>query len=275
MSRIEHCFTQLRRAGRTALIPYVTAGDPSVETTEALVHALEESGADVIELGIPFSDPLADGPVIQRAATRSLDNGVRLKDIFAMVERIRTDSDVPLVFLVYYNSVYRHGAEPFLRRCAALGVDGLVIPDLPLEERAQVQEVIADLGLDIDLIPLVAPTSKERTAQLVEGASGFIYCVSSLGVTGMRERLSASVKDLVEKVHRHTAVPAAVGFGVSTTEHARTLKPFADGLIVGSAIVRQIEAGLEAGDSVQRVQRFAAGLRQALDEEPGRTPGVR
>ena len=269
MRRMTAAWQAVQQQQRRALITYITAGDPTIEVTERLVLAMEEAGADIIELGIPYSDPLADGPVIQRAAKRALDGGVKVRDCLAAVQRLRQRTQVPLVFLVYYATVYRYGEEAFLRDCAEVGVDGLIIPDLPLEERSQLRRLVAEEELELDLIPLVAPTSGPRVPKLVEGAGGFVYCVSSLGVTGVREALGEQVREVTDAVRKYTDVPAALGFGIAGPEQIRTLWSAADGFIVGSAIVRQVEAGLAAGDSVERVRDFVRQLRQGVEPLPG------
>lgn len=264
-TRIAQRFADLRQEGKKALIPYITAGDPHLERTFDLVLALEKAGADIVELGIPYSDPLADGPVIQRAAQRALQAGTKVRAVLSCVRRLREVTEIPLVFLVYYNSVLRFGVQPFLAECVACGVDGLIIPDLPLEERASLLEMVVDQGYPVDLIPLVAPTSKERVGAITRAGSGFVYCVSSSGVTGERHEFAATLGGFLQEVQDATELPTAIGFGIGSTEAVVALRDLADGLIVGSAIVRVIEqAELAQDDTAHRVQQFVGTLRQAL-----------
>ena len=268
MSRIADAWQNVQKQERRALITYITAGDPTIVDTERLVLAMERAGADIVELGIPYSDPLADGPVIQRAAKRALDGGLKVRHCLAAVAHLRQQTEIPLVFLVYYATVFKYGVEDFLTDCSQAGLDGLIIPDLPLEERSQLRALVADKGLDLDLIPLVAPTSGKRIPDLVEGASGFVYCVSSLGVTGVRESLGSQAQDVTSAVRRYTTVPAALGFGIARPEQIQELWDAADGFIVGSAIVRELEAGLAAKDSEQRVYALVRQLRDGVEVGP-------
>ncbi len=262
-SRITETFSSLRNKNRKALITYITAGDPDLNTTLNLVITLEKAGADIIELGIPYSDPLADGPIIQRASQRALKAGTNINAIFSTVLKIREKTDIPIVFLVYFNSVFRYGIERFLDNCLTHGIDGLVIPDLPLEERKELSEVMKDYP--VDLIPLVAPTSEGRIKDIVTGARGFVYCISSRGVTGIRDRFEASLSDFTGKVRKYTPIPLAIGFGISSEETVRNLRELSDGLIVGSAVIQKIEQGIMEGNIEERVLDFISSLRSALD----------
>ncbi|WP_018133256.1 tryptophan synthase subunit alpha [Effusibacillus pohliae] len=272
MSRIQAVFDRLKEKGETALIPFVTVGDPSLEWTERIVRDLEAAGADLIELGIPYSDPLADGPVIQAAALRSLKQGTRMVDAFALVARLRQSGvGVPLILFTYVNPVIQWGVERFFATAKEAGADGVIIPDLPYEESGEARLAAAKYG--VDLIPLVAPTSRQRIERIAQSASGFVYCVSSLGVTGMRDRFSAELPEFVSSVRSATTLPVAVGFGVSTPEQAAHIKQFADGVIVGSAIVRKIERLAEAIGSGHQAEidgaygelvQFAAALKEPL-----------
>lgn len=237
MSRIKNKFEELN--GKSAFIGYITAGDPSIEKTKELVIAMEKGGCDIVELGIPYSDPVADGPVIQAAAQRALDNGATVDKIFEEVKKIRKDSQVPLVFLVYYNTIYSKGVENFVRECSEKGVDGLIIPDLPVEEREEILPFIQKYN--VDLIPLVAPNSEERIPKIIENGGGFVYCISSFGVTGTREEFDSSIGNYLEKVRKNSHLPLAVGFGISTREDVETFEKLADGVIVGSALVKVVE----------------------------------
>ncbi len=235
MNRIECSFTKLRQEGRCGFIGYITAGDPSIEGTEQLVYALERGGADFVEIGIPYSDPLADGPVIQAAGLRAFESGVTVAKIFECVKKIRTNSQIPLLFLVYYNTIFRLGNEQFIQQCSESGIDGLIVPDLPLEERDELK-VYADAH-EIALIPLVAPTSKSRIADITRDCKGFVYCVSSMGVTGARSSFREDIEAYLADVKGQTELPIAVGFGVSDRKTIDYFSRLADAVIVGSAIV--------------------------------------
>ncbi|MEP7198801.1 MAG: tryptophan synthase subunit alpha, partial [Chloroflexota bacterium] len=237
MSRISTTFANLKAAHRTALIPYICVGHPSVEVTRAIADALIDAGADLLELGVPFSDPLADGPVIQRATHEALLHGTTPRDCLAVAKQIRlAHPDTPILFMGYYNPILRFGVDAYARACAGAGVDGLIVPDLPLEESAELLTACRAHGLD--LIPLVAPTSSdERIAAMAQQASGFIYCVAVVGITGARRGLAADVAPLVRRIRAHTALPIAIGFGISQAEHVRQVAQFADGAVVGSALV--------------------------------------
>ena len=219
-----------------AFIPFITCGDPSLEVTEQLVYAMEEAGADLIELGIPFSDPTAEGPVIQRANVRALSGGVTTDKVFDMVVKIRKNSSVPMVFMTYANVVFSYGTERFIKTAAEIGMDGLILPDVPFEEKEEFDSVCKKYG--IDLISLIAPTSHERVAQIAKDAEGFVYCVSSLGVTGTRTNITTDIGAMVKLVKQAKDIPCAVGFGISTPEQAKKMAAQSDGAIVGSAIVK-------------------------------------
>lgn len=263
MSRIAETFSALRADGRAALMPYICAGHPTLETTEALLPALEASGANLIELGIPYSDPLADGPTVQLAGQIALQNGTTIAKVHAMMKRVREQGlTIPVVYMVYYNCVYRHGEVRFLDEAAAAGVDGIIVPDLPLEEAADLHRLAAERG--IDLIYLLAPTSTpERIAAVGEKARGFIYCVSLTGVTGARQSLSNAIGPMVSRIRTVTDVPLAVGFGVSTPEHAATVGTLADGVIVGSALVDRVG---NADDAIAAASEYMRSLRTAMDQ---------
>ncbi len=258
MSRINQAF----ETGK-AFIAFLTCGDPDLETTERLVRTIAEAGADVIELGIPFSDPVAEGPVIQGASARALAHGATTDRILAMVKRLRAQLDTPLVFMTYANIVFSYGTERFIRASAEAGIDGLILPDVPFEEREEFAPLCETHGLDF--IPLVTLASQDRIAKIAEKASGFVYCVSSLGVTGERERLDAGVRELVGRVRENTSVPAAVGFGISTPGQAAQMAALSDGVIVGSAIVRLVEQhGREAEPYVYSYVKSMKDAMRAL-----------
>jgi tryptophan synthase alpha chain len=234
MSKIPDAFQN-----KKALIGFVTAGDPSIEKSEEYILELVRGGADLIEIGIPFSDPTAEGKVIQAANVRALRSGTTTEKVFRLVESLRRKTDIPLVFLTYLNPVFNAGYERFFARCAALSVDGIIIPDLPFEEKGEIKEVAARFGTDI--ISMISPTSDERIQKIASEATGFIYIVSSMGVTGVRSEINTDLSSMISKIRRVSDLPAAVGFGISTPEQARQIAMTADGVIVGSAIVRIIE----------------------------------
>ena len=252
MSKIASAF-----ANGKAFIPFITCGDPDLETTAACVREMVRNGADLIELGIPFSDPTAEGPVIQGANLRALSGGVTTDKIFDMVRELREDVPVPMVFMTYANVVFSYGTERFLSACAQVGIDGLILPDLPFEEKDEFLPVCRKY--DVDLISLIAPTSAGRIARIAREAEGFIYLVSSLGVTGMRSEITTDLASIVKVIRENSDVPCAIGFGISTPEQARTMAEYADGAIVGSAIIRLIaqyrrQAPPKVGEFVKRMK---------------------
>lgn len=247
-------------AGGKAFIPFITCGDPSLEITEQLVYACEEVGADLIELGIPFSDPTAEGPVIQAANVRALSGGVTTDKIFDMVERIRKNTQIPMVFMTYANVVFSYGTQRFVSKAAGLGMDGLILPDVPLEEKTEFDSVCRAHGLDF--ISLIAPTSHERIAQIAREAEGFVYCVSSLGVTGVRSQITTDIGAMVELVKKEKEIPCAIGFGISTPGQAKAMAAKADGVIVGSAIVKL--CGTYGADCVEHVKAYVKEMKDAI-----------
>ncbi len=243
-----------------AFIPFITCGDPDLETTKACVRAAVENGADLIELGIPFSDPTAEGPVIQQANVRALTGGVTTDKVFAMVEELRKDVTVPFVFMTYANVVFSYGAEHFMDRCRETGIDGLILPDLPYEEKGEFSDVCGKYG--IDLISLIAPTSKDRIAMIAREAEGFLYIVSSLGVTGERSEITTDLKSIVDIVRQNTDVPCAIGFGISTPEQAGKMAALSDGAIVGSAIIKLLA---KHGDkAAPEVGAYVKSMKEAV-----------
>lgn len=255
MSNIKTAF----RNGK-AFIPFVTCGDPSLEVTEQLVYAMADAGADLIELGIPFSDPTAEGPVIQAANVRALAGGVTTDKIFEMVRRIRQKTGIPMVFMTYANVVFSYGSERFLKTAAEAGMDGLILPDLPYEEKEEFDPLCKQYGLD--LISLIAPTSHERIRQIAKDASGFVYCVSSLGVTGVRCNITTDVGAMVQLVKQAQDIPCAVGFGISTPEQAANMAAVSDGAIVGSAIVKL--CAQYGADCVPHVAEYVKTMKNAV-----------
>lgn len=252
MSRIREAFE-----GKKAFIPFITCGDPDLDTTKEIVRQMEKNGADLIELGIPFSDPTAEGPVIQEANIRALKNKITTDDIFQMVRELRNDVKVPLVFMTYANVVFSYGIERFVSRCADIGIDGIILPDVPFEEKREFDDICQKY--QVDFISMIAPTSEDRIDMIAKEARGFIYVVSSLGVTGERSKLSGNIASLVDRVRTNTNVPCAVGFGISTPEQAAEMARISDGAIVGSAIVRMIakygkDAPVEVGKYVKSMK---------------------
>lgn len=247
-------------AGKCAFIPFITGGDPDLATTEKLLYALYEAGADLIEIGIPFSDPVAEGPVIEAAAARALARGCTVDQLFEMVAKVRQDIPVPIVFMTYYNAVFAYGAQRFIDRSIAAGLDGLIVPDLPFAERAELHKPCADSGLA--LISLIAPTTGERIGEIARQSEGFLYCVSSMGVTGVRQKLDSGAKAMIEQVRAVNDIPCAVGFGISNAEQAREVAQFADGVIVGSAIVRLIAEHRK--ECIEPVKQFAREIKDSI-----------
>ncbi|MBR1798117.1 MAG: tryptophan synthase subunit alpha [Clostridiales bacterium] len=222
-----------------AFIPFITCGDPDLETTAAVVRAAVDNGASLVELGIPFSDPTAEGPVIQGANIRALTGGVTTDKVFDLVRDLRQDVTVPMVFMTYANVVFSYGAERFISTCRDIGIDGLILPDLPYEEKEEFLPLCREYG--VDLISLIAPTSENRIAMIAKEAEGFIYLVSSLGVTGVRSEIKTDLESIVKVIRENTSVPCAIGFGISTPEQAAKMSSISDGAIVGSAIIKILE----------------------------------
>jgi tryptophan synthase alpha chain len=262
MTHIDKKFVQLRSEGRKAFIPYLTAGDPTLEMTLELVLALDKAGADLIELGVPFSDPIADGPVIQRATDRALRNGVTLHKVLQLGENIRKKSDIPLVLFSYFNPLLNHGLEKLAKDTVAAGFDGVLASDLTIEESEPFVRTMRGAGLNT--IFLVAPTSSpERMKRIAETSSGFLYAVSRTGVTGERQQLASDLEEFLRTLRSYTKSPIAVGFGISRPEHVQAVWQEADGAIVGSSIVKKVEEHMGQADLVSKVAAFAGWLREA------------
>jgi tryptophan synthase alpha chain len=260
-NRLANTFADLRVRNRRALIPYIMAGDPTPQATVRLVETLIAAGGDIIELGVPFSDPIADGPVNQRAGLRAMAHGMGLRPALDLVARLRERASVPLVFMTYYNLIFGYGLERFCRDATGAGLDGVIVADLPPEEGGDL--VTAARREDLATIFLLAPTSTEERIRAVAAAStGFVYCVSRTGVTGVRDELPEGVRELVLRIREQTPTPICVGFGISRPEQVREVAAVADGVIVGSALVQMIE---EAPDAVDRVGAFVRTLRSAID----------
>jgi tryptophan synthase alpha chain len=234
MNRITEIFKNNK-----ALITYLTVGDPDISKTERYILAMAENGADLIEIGIPFSDPVAEGETIQKAMARALSKNINLEDIFKMVINVRKRTNTPLVFMTYLNPLLFYGYEKFFNRCKQVGIDGIIVPDMPFEEQGEIKDFVDKYGIAI--ITLIAPTSKERISILANQAKGFIYLVSSLGVTGMRNKITTDIRAIISEIKKVTNVPVAVGFGISTDSQAKEITKYADGIIIGSAIVKIIE----------------------------------
>lgn len=255
MSKIANAF----KNGK-AFIPFITCGDPDLETTGAAVRAAVANGADLIELGIPFSDPTAEGPVIQGANLRALTGGVTTDKIFVFVRQLRRDIKVPMVFMTYSNVVFSYGAERFISACREIEVDGLILPDLPFEEKEEFLPLCRQYG--VDLISLVAPTSANRIAMIAKEAEGFLYIVSSLGVTGSRSEIKTDLASIVEIVRQNTTIPCAIGFGISTPEQAQKMAAISDGAIVGSAIIKLLEK--YGKDASAYIGEYVKSMKDAL-----------
>ncbi len=243
-----------------AFIPFITCGDPDLETTGACVREMVKAGADLIELGIPFSDPTAEGPVIQEANMRALAEGVTTEKIFEFVKDLRRDVKIPLVFMTYANVLFSYGAEKFVSTCKDLEIDGLILPDIPFEEREEFLPVCKKFG--VDLINMIAPTSENRIADIAKESEGFIYVVSSLGVTGTRKEITTDLKPIVKIIRENSNIPCAIGFGISTPEQAKKMSEFADGVIVGSAIIKILAK--YGKNSVVPVGEFVKSMKAAL-----------
>lgn len=243
-----------------AFIPFITCGDPDLETTAKIVRSAVANGADLIELGIPFSDPTAEGPVIQGANIRALAGGVTTDKIFDLVVELRKDVKIPLVFMTYANVVFSYGSEKFIAACKEIGIDGLILPDIPYEEKDEFNPICKKY--DVDLISLIAPTSHDRINMIAGDASGFVYCVSSLGVTGTRTEITTDIGEMVSLVKKAKDIPCAVGFGISTPEQAKKMSSVADGVIVGSAIVKIIAKYGE--DAVPYVVEYVKSMKDAM-----------
>lgn len=255
MSRIKEAF-----ANGKAFIPFITCGDPSLEVTRQIVIEMEKAGADLIELGIPFSDPTAEGPVIQAANVRALSGGVTTDKIFDMVAKLRRTVKIPMVFMTYANVVFSYGTERFAKKAAETGMDGIILPDVPFEEKEEFAGIFRSYGLD--MISLIAPTSHDRISTIAKEAEGFVYCVSSLGVTGIRSEITTNVAEMVQLVKKSHDIPCAIGFGISTPEQAAKMAQSSDGVIVGSAIVKL--CGQYGADSPKYVAEYVKSMKDAI-----------
>lgn len=243
-----------------AFIGFITGGDPDIETTEKLLYTMSESGADLIEIGIPFSDPIAEGPVIQEASERALAAGCTTDKLFDLVAKVSPNLDTPIVFMTYINPIYTYGKEKFMSKCKECGIQGIIVPDLPYEEKDELTPECNKCG--IDLISLIAPTSHERITMIAKEAKGFVYCVSSLGVTGVRSEITTDISAMTDLVRKATDIPCAIGFGISTPEQAKKMSADADGVIVGSAIVKIVAQ--YGKDSAEHVAEYVRSMKEAI-----------
>lgn len=255
MSKITDAFKDTK-----AFIPFITAGDPCLSKTVEYVVQMAKAGADIIEIGIPFSDPTAEGVVIQNANIRALANGFTMEGLFDAVKQIRSQTDIPLIFMTYINPVFHYGYEAFFAKCQELSVNGFISPDVPFEEKEEVEEVAKKYGVDV--ISMISPTSEERIARIAKEATGFIYVVSSMGVTGVRSEIHTDLAKIIEKIRSVTDVPCAIGFGISTPEQAEKMAALADGAIVGSAIVKIVAEYKE--EAAQPLYDYVASMKQAV-----------
>lgn len=263
MSRITEKFNSLRAKKEKALIVYLTAGDPSLKITKELIFALEKAGVDILEIGVPFSDPTADGPVIQAAAQRSLKNGTTLEGVLQMVEEVRQVSQIPLVLFGYFNPIFVYGVKKFARRAKKAGVDGVLVVDLPYEEAPELRVYTDKAG--IDFISLIAPTTGiKRAKQIAANASGFLYYISITGITGTAAPQISEIKTAVDKIRKITGLPIAVGFGISRPPQARAIGQFADGIVIGSAVVKLIDENRNNPDLIKVVSGYVGEVKQAL-----------
>lgn len=263
MNRIDERFSKLKQENKKALITFLTVGDPDMETSEKAIYTMQEEGVDLIELGIPFSDPSADGPAIQRADERALAVGTDIFKVFDLVKKIRNNIEIPLVFLLYYNIMIQYGLEDFFAKCKEVGVDGLIIPDLPYEECGEIKEYTEKYG--VYQISLVSPTSKDRIKNIAKDAKGFLYCISSLGVTGEKTAFSTNFAEFVTEIKNNTDIAACVGFGISNGEQVKELTQYFDGAISGSAIVKAIASGNSTEERMDNLRSKIKDLQSGLE----------
>lgn len=246
---------------KKAFIAFLTAGDPDFETSVECFKAVARAGADLIEVGIPFSDPIAEGPVIQEADLRALESGMTTDKVFELVKEVRKETDVPMVFMSYINPIYHYGADEFFKKAAEAGIDGAIVPDMPFEEKGELDSTAAKYGIDI--ISMIAPTSEDRIKMIAKEAKGFIYVVSSLGVTGVRTEIKTDLDSMIKNIREVTDVPTAIGFGISTPEQAKKMAAVADGAIVGSAMVRIVAA--EGKNAPEKLYEYVKSMKDAIE----------
>ncbi|MDP4152191.1 MAG: tryptophan synthase subunit alpha [Bacillota bacterium] len=262
MNRIDKKFKALKASGKKALITFVTAGDPDIKTTERLVLEMEKNGADIIELGVPFSDPMAEGPVIQAANLRALKHTINLDIIMETVSSLRKVTQVPILYLLYYNSILVYGSEKFFSKCAEVGIDAVIVPDIPFEEKDEIEDYAK--RYNVHRISLVAPTSHDRLKMICESSTGFLYCVSSLGVTGMRSRFDTDLEGFFADIKSVCPIPYCIGFGISSPQQASDVKHLCDGVIVGSAVVNKVATAKTPDEAVTSVGEFTKALRDSI-----------
>ena len=262
MNRIDKKFKDLRERDETALITFISAGVPDLETTKDLIIEMEKKGVDIVEIGIPNARSAADGPVIVEASKRALAGGVKISKIMDMVKDLRQETQIPLVYLVYFSSVFAYGIDRFVAKCKEIGIDGILIPDLPIEEKGEILEACKEN--DVYLIPLVTPLSEDRIEEITKDANGFVYCVAVNGVTGTRTSINEDIGEYMDLVSKYTSLPKAIGFGVSTPEMAKSYKDHAEGVIVGSAIVKKMLEEKTSAEIVEDVGDFVKSLKQAM-----------
>lgn len=262
MNRIDKKFKELRERDETALITFISAAVPDLETTKELVLGMEKSGVDIVEIGIPNSRPVADGPVISEASKRAIANGTKISQIMETMKELREETEIPLVYLVYFNSIFVYGVDRFVAKCKEIGIDGLIIPDLPIEEKGEVLEACEESG--VYLIPLVTPSSEARIEEITKDANGFVYCVAVKGVTGTRDSINENIEEYMSAVSKQTDLPRAIGFGVSTPEMAKSYRDYAEGVIVGSAIVKKILEDKPNDEIIKDVCDFTKSLKEAI-----------
>ncbi len=260
MNRIDQKFKELKRKRKKAFIAFITAGDPNLATTEKLVLAFEEAGVDIVELGVPFSDPIADGPTIQASSQRSLEKGTTLFQVFDLVKKIRGKTEIPIVLMMYYNPIFHLGEKRFVQKCIENGVDGVIVPDLPPEEAQTLIKLFKQNGL-VNIFMAAPTTTKERMKKIVAASTGFVYYVSITGVTGVKKSLPTVYVNHINSIKRLTKKPVCVGFGITTPRQVKQISKFADGVIVGSAIVREVARHTGKKDLVKQVSRFVKRLR--------------
>lgn len=262
MNRIDERFNRLREEGKKALITFLTVGDPNLEVSAEAVKVMDREGVDLIELGVPFSDPAADGPVIQAADERAIAGGTDIHKVFELVKKIRNDIKAPMVFLLYYNVMLQYGLEDFFKKCAETGIDGLIIPDLPYEESDEIAEYVD--RYNVYQIYLVSPASRGRIEKIASHAKGFLYCVSSMGVTGEKSEFKTNFEKFFNEIRKYSSVPACVGFGISNGEQVRELSSYCDGAIVGSAVVKAIATGETPEERIANLKAKLADLKSGI-----------
>jgi len=257
MNRIEFAFKN-----KKAFIPFITAGYPNIKKTEDFIYKMVSAGADLIEIGIPFSDPVAEGPVIQESSQKALEEGTNLDSIFELVKNIRKNISIPLVFMTYLNPVFKYGYDNFFKQCSLIGIDGIIIPDLPFEEKNEISQFTKKY--DVKIISLIAPTSEDRIKQIAKEAEGFLYIVSSMGVTGVRNEIKTDLKSILEIVRSITKIPAAIGFGIHSPQQAKEMSKIADGVIVGSAIIKIIKEYGSAAD--EHIYNYVKEMKNSISQ---------